>query len=273
VVAREVTPEATAAKPHGGGTPQLQPIKQHQPLPTASPLLPPGPDDGRSSTPRDSTDSVPFWLDVLNPTEEEMKVISKSFGIHPLTTEDIFLGETREKVELFRHYYLVCFTSFDSNFEKKERRERDRDRDHGSRRSKAVNLLASKGDYQEIPPVEPRRRRTSEVVSRSSRHRHHARHNELKPLNMYIVVFHEGVLSFHFAPTPHTINVRRRARLLRDYLNVSSDWISYALIDDITDGFAPIIDSIEEDVNSIEDAILRMHSGDAFDSEDSADEG
>lgn len=54
----------------------------------------------------------------MNPTEDEMKAISKSFGIHPLTTEDIMLNEPREKVELFRNYYLVCFRSFDINDEK-----------------------------------------------------------------------------------------------------------------------------------------------------------
>lgn len=59
----------------------------------------------------------------------------------------------------------------------------------------------------------------------------------------------------------HPINVRRRARLLRDYITVSSDWISYALIDDITDGFAPMIEAIDDDVNHIEDSIMRMHSG------------
>lgn len=37
------------------------------------------------------------------------------FGIHPLTTEDILLEETREKIELFRNYYLVCFRSFDQD--------------------------------------------------------------------------------------------------------------------------------------------------------------
>lgn len=37
------------------------------------------------------------------------------FGIHPLTTEDIQMEETREKIELFRNYYLVCFRSFDQD--------------------------------------------------------------------------------------------------------------------------------------------------------------
>lgn len=56
-----------------------------------------------------------WWLDVLCPTDQEMKVISKVFGIHPLTTEDILMEESREKIELFRNYYLVCFRSFDQD--------------------------------------------------------------------------------------------------------------------------------------------------------------
>ena len=33
----------------------------------------------------------------------------------PLTIEDIQMEETREKIELFRNYYLVCFRSFDQD--------------------------------------------------------------------------------------------------------------------------------------------------------------
>lgn len=53
----------------------------------------------KGKTPSSELEEVhPFWLDVRNPTEEEMKVLSKTFGIHPpLTTEDIVLGEIREK--------------------------------------------------------------------------------------------------------------------------------------------------------------------------------
>jgi len=56
-----------------------------------------------------------WWLDVQSPTDEEMKMLSKVFSIHPLTTEDILMEETREKIELFRNYYLVCFRSFDQD--------------------------------------------------------------------------------------------------------------------------------------------------------------
>lgn len=145
-----------------------------------------------------------FWLDVLSPTDTEMRVISKTFGIHPLTAEDIMMQEAREKVELFRHYYLVNYRTFEQDMNSE--------------------------DF-------------------------------LDPVNMYVVVFRDGVISFHFSMTPHPANVRRRIRQLKDYLILSSDWISYAIIDDITDVFAPLIQSIENEVDEIDDAILQLHSG------------
>lgn len=144
-----------------------------------------------------------FWLDILSPTDTEMRVISKTFGIHPLTAEDIMMQEAREKVELFRHYYFVNYRTFEQD--------------------------------------------TSSE-------------NYLEPVNMYVVVFREGVISFHFSMTPHPANVRRRIRQLKDYLILSSDWISYAIIDDITDVFAPLIQSIEDEVDDIDDHILQLHS-------------
>lgn len=245
------------------------------------------------STPDDEDDISPFWLDVLNPTEEEMKVLSKAFGIHPLTTEDIFLGEAREKVELFKDYYLVCFRSFDIVAERHTRKKRMR-QDSVSpvveRESLQKSQHSVKRSSHWFPPFRRRRRsstiRTTTASSLSNRRRkdekekeekvkykrksgdrHKPRQGELEPLNVYIIVFRTGVLTFHFAPTPHPINVRRRARLLKDYLNVTSDWIAYALIDDITDSFAPMIELIEDEVYDIEDAILRMHH-----SEDSSDD-
>ena len=146
-----------------------------------------------------------FWLDILSPTDTEMRVLSKTFGIHPLTAEDIMMQEAREKVELFRNYYFVNYRTFEQD--------------------------VNSGDY-------------------------------LEPVNMYIVVFREGVLSFHFSMTPHPANVRRRIRQLKDYLILSSDWISYAIIDDITDVFAPLIQTIEDEVDDIDEQILKLHSGD-----------
>ncbi|KZT24550.1 cora-domain-containing protein [Neolentinus lepideus HHB14362 ss-1] len=149
-----------------------------------------------------------WWLDVLNPTDEEMKMLSQVFGIHPLTTEDIQMEETREKIELFRNYYFVCFRSFEQD---------------------------------SYSPT------------------------YLQPLNMYVLVFREGTLSFHFRATPHPSNVRRRIKQLKDYISVTSDWISYALIDDITDAFGPLIQSIEFEVDSIDELVLILKEAEQSD--------
>lgn len=140
-----------------------------------------------------------------------------------MTTEDILLEETREKIELFRNYYLVCFRSFDQD------------------------------PYSQT---------------------------YLEPLNMYIIVFREGTLSvsphhlalvrmtqlqFHFRGTPHPQNVRRRIKHLKDYISVTSDWISYALIDDITDAFGPLIQSIEYEVDSIDELVLILKEAEQSD--------
>tara|TARA_R110002003_G_scaffold433_12_gene19793 strand:+ start:4524 stop:6668 length:2145 start_codon:yes stop_codon:yes gene_type:complete len=170
----------------------------------------PRPTDTPKDTPKQDQDKPKrlgprpaWWLDIMSPTETEMKVLAKTFGIHPLTTEDILMQEQREKVELFKHYYFINYRTF----------EQDENSD----------------DY-------------------------------LEPVNLYVVVFREGVISFHFSMTPHPANVRRRIRQLSDYLVLSPDWISYAIIDDITDAYAPMIQRIEEEVDDIDEAILRLHS-------------
>jgi magnesium transporter len=53
-----------------------------------------------------------WWLNMNNPTEDEIRAICKAFGVHPLTIEDISTQEAREKIELFPSYYFACFRSF-----------------------------------------------------------------------------------------------------------------------------------------------------------------
>jgi magnesium transporter len=175
--------------------------------------------NGKSSSERDSGSATPqtkpappqqkevkygprptFWLDVVSPTEQEMKVLTKAFGIHPLTSEDIMMQEAREKVELFRNYYFINYRTFEQDTQSE--------------------------DY-------------------------------LEPINMYVCVFRHGIITFHFSQIPHPANVRRRIRQLSDYLILTADWISYAIIDDITDVYQPLITSIEEEVDVIDDLILK----------------
>lgn len=85
--------------------------------------------------------------------------------------------------------------------------------------------------------------------------------NYLEPINMYIVVFRYGIITFHFSQIPHPANVRRRIRQLSQHLILSADWISYAIIDDVTDAYGPMIHTIETEVDDIDDEILKSTPG------------
>ncbi|KAL9075166.1 MAG: hypothetical protein Q9161_001852 [Pseudevernia consocians] len=145
-------------------------------------------------------DSGVWWLDILNPTEEELHVFQRAFGIHRLTTEDIITQEAREKVELFKQYYFVCFRSF-------------------------FQMDVYSEDYME-------------------------------PVNVYMVVFRQGIITITYTPSPHAANVRKRIGKLRDYMALTADWICYAMIDNIVDTFGPPIHTIEHEADTIEDQVF-----------------
>jgi magnesium transporter len=50
--------------------------------------------------------------------------------------------------------------------------------------------------------------------------------------------------------------------MLKDYVALSSDWICYALIDDIVDSFAPVITKIELETDVIEDQVFIARTDD-----------
>ncbi|KXT09041.1 hypothetical protein AC579_2542 [Pseudocercospora musae] len=141
-----------------------------------------------------------WWLDMLNPSEEEIFTICSAFRVHPLTREDITTQETREKVELFKTYYFLCFRSF-------------------------YALDKTCDDY-------------------------------LEPINIYAAVFREGLLTFSFCPNTHATTVRKRIGRLRNYVNLSADWVCYALIDEIVDSFAPVLRELETETDTIEDSVF-----------------
>jgi magnesium transporter len=86
---------------------------------------------------------------------------------------------------------------------------------------------------------------------------------EYEPFNIYVIVFREGTLSFSFAPNAHASQVRKRITALKDYVALSSDWICYALIDNIVDTFAPVIRQIELEADAIEDEVFVMRENDS----------
>lgn len=77
-----------------------------------------------------------------------------------------------------------------------------------------------------------------------------------EPLQFYMVVFQTGILTFHNSPLVHPANVRRRVRQLRKYFEVDTNWLCYALIDNIIDSFEPFMSRIDNEVDEVEDLVF-----------------
>ncbi|KAJ6260260.1 hypothetical protein Dda_4484 [Drechslerella dactyloides] len=79
---------------------------------------------------------------------------------------------------------------------------------------------------------------------------------DLKSFNVHVIVFREGTLSLTFCKrSRHAANVRTRMTRLKNFVTFTSDWISYAIIDDIIDSFALLMNEIDKETNTIEDDV------------------
>ncbi|KAJ5624820.1 hypothetical protein N7510_001129 [Penicillium lagena] len=95
------------------------------------------------------------------------------------------------------------------------------------------------------------------VSSRSSRSDDDGHRADIPPsTGLYILVFHYGVVTFSPGGCGHVHRVRHRMRKMHDPAILSSDWICYALIDDIIDSFEPFMRTIERESEAIEDQVF-----------------
>ncbi|KAJ1804306.1 hypothetical protein LPJ75_005619, partial [Coemansia sp. RSA 2598] len=54
-----------------------------------------------------------FWLDIMDPTDGEIRALSRIFDLHPLTIEELMLmknpGLAQDSHKSFRHYDIICY--------------------------------------------------------------------------------------------------------------------------------------------------------------------
>lgn len=48
------------------------------------------------------------WVNITGIVDEEVMLLERALGLHPLTSEDIIIAEPREKFETFPHYSMAC---------------------------------------------------------------------------------------------------------------------------------------------------------------------
>ncbi|GBE77993.1 hypothetical protein BKA93DRAFT_173930 [Sparassis latifolia] len=170
-----------------------------------------------------SGDETAWWLDVASPTWEDMSAIGKLLHLHPLTLEDILQQDPREKIELFPKlgYHFIAFRAIESQ--------------------KTRELRSVSGGHEPSLGV--------------------MEEGLVGEVNVYLVIFRDGVCSFHFADIgEHVDRVRNKILKLAESVNMSSDSIAHGIMDSIVDSVFPILDGIEKEVAEIEN-----HAASSFD--------
>ncbi|KAG6842240.1 hypothetical protein C0991_000210 [Blastosporella zonata] len=168
-----------------------------------------------------------WYLDIASPTWEDMRTLGKILHLHPLTLEDILQRDPREKLELFPKlgYYFISFRAIEAG-----------------------------------PRTKMERKEGAEALDDSA-----SEVGIIGEGNIYLVVFKEGICSFHFTNiSEHTDRVRSRIKLLQEAINMSSDWIAHGILDSVVDSFFPLLEEIEREVAAIEDLVLTAVGGTSY---------
>ncbi|KAF3770310.1 hypothetical protein M406DRAFT_271449 [Cryphonectria parasitica EP155] len=85
---------------------------------------------------------------------------------------------------------------------------------------------------------------------------------EFEPFNMFVIVFRHGMVTFSHNLNPIASMVRDRISSLKDYVDLSSDWICYAIIDNIIDNFGPAINECQNAAEALDDDVYRARPDD-----------
>ncbi|KLO17038.1 hypothetical protein SCHPADRAFT_822110 [Schizopora paradoxa] len=219
-VPQKTSPNVTGAASNGETSAATHSKKKGKAVDTgvATDVPNPAPQGQRKSAIRERRQS--WWLDVSSPTWDDMRELGKILRLHPLTLEDILHQEPREKLELFPRlgYYFVVFRALEG--------ERTREQ---FRRLKVPNSSGA-----ELPGAS-------------------IEDGAVDAVNVYLVVFKEGICSFHFEDiSEHTDKVRSRVLQLEGTLNLSSEWIAHGILDSIVDTFFPVLNVIEKEVKVLD---------------------
>jgi Mg2+ and Co2+ transporter CorA len=205
-----------------------------------------------------------WWLDINCPTYHDMAELSKMFPLHPLTVEDVLQQDTREKVEMFEslNYYFVVVRAIDEKYFKYTSAA-----SHGNQEvkgetktegadEKARHLSASPEGHHEIEMTE-----LGKAASKKPRvdliegvgGKEGVEGIGVGAVNLYLIVFSHGVISFHFEDiSKHTNRVRSRLLDLTQPVKLTSDWIAHGLFDSIVDAFFPLLSFLETEIEDIE---------------------
>lgn len=180
-----------------------------------------------------------FWLDVSGASVGEWRELVALLNIHPLTQEDVEVGDVREKVEIFDNYIFICIRTAERvAFHRPPR---------GNLEETDTNKRLAGIDVSEATGMQ-----YSASVAAS-------------PVSLYILVFEKYVISVHWHSIEQVRNVLYRLQKDSRIREPTPDWVAYAVIDDIVDEFMGRSQALQAESDSIDDLVLVLTSSEQHD--------
>ncbi|KAK4687837.1 magnesium transporter, partial [Tremellales sp. Uapishka_1] len=226
-----------------------------------------------------------WWLDVACPGWEDLRDLGDLLGLHPLTLEDVLQQDPREKLDTFDNlgYYFVVVRALDEGYfkytpgtasssltavasaspnlspshmvnEKQGQGGREGEmadsggaggENESRRRGWGMGRAAGKGAVKSGEKVE---------IVEDNPGKEGLEGVGVGGVNVYLVVFADGIVSFHFEDiSKHTQRVLDRILSLTATNEThTSEWIAHGILDSIVDAFFPLIRYVDGQVDDID---------------------
>jgi magnesium transporter len=158
------------------------------------------------------------WLDLTDPSEDELQLIAREFSLHPLAIEDAGKGNQRPKIDDYETFYFMVVFALEQI---KDEREDDRGGPSGRFRIQEVDLFIGE----------------------------------------------RFLITVHRSPLPFLEIMRERWRRNSQAINEGIGVLVYTLLDGIVDAYFPVLDSIIERVEELEEVLFTgvVHQGRMYD--------
>ncbi|MEO8511156.1 MAG: magnesium/cobalt transporter CorA [Chloroflexota bacterium] len=165
-----------------------------------------------------------IWLDLADPGDNEIGLLEREFGLHPLAVEDIRKRRQRPKIDAYDGQYILV--------------------------AHEVVLPDAAGAGDGAPDAEP-----DDAADPPGDDDPAPRVSELDEVHL---IAGEGYLiTIHWGSSEAIATTRRRFQARPTAVGTSVAMLLYAVLDTIVDGYFPLLDRISDRIEEIEDAVLQ----------------
>lgn len=178
-----------------------------------------------------------FWIDIRNCND--LEILTQLFPVHPLTIEDISLGEMREKCESYDGYIFLSVQLLDMEVFYGRLFNAPNSNAHPETQSNVYMLLFP--DSLVTLHWDASKKSTHET----------SKINDMRQLN-------DASENFSTIPSIEKVLANRAMRTLDAKCTIGSDWLAYLLMDEVVNELTRQCDLLEAEVDTIEELALSL---------------